>query len=125
VVPASIPRRDRVDVDVASTMDRSMVQVGSPEVASNAGHRRLGWDAPTLESGQPQIGADLASEHRRRRGMRHRGSPAREPDKRDVAQGWAEGTSGKRLVRAREGRNTGGNLLHLVLLKRGGLGWPW
>ena len=117
MVPASMPRRDGVDVDVASAMVRSMVRVGAPEVVSNTGHRRLGWDGPTLESRQRQIGADLASEHRRPWGMLHRGSPAREPDKRDVAQLWAEGARGKRLVHAREGRNTGGNLLHLVLLK--------
>jgi hypothetical protein len=123
VVPASIPRRDRVNVDVTSAMVRTIVQGGSPEVVSNAGHRRLGGDAPTLKPGQHRIGARLAGEDRRPRGVLHRGSPAREPEKRDVAQRWVEGTAGKRLVRAREGRNTGGNLLHLVLLKCGGLGW--
>jgi hypothetical protein len=67
-------------------MVRSMVLAGSPEVVSNAGHPRLRWDAPTLDPGLHRIGARLANEHRRRRGMRHRRSPAREPDKRDVAQ---------------------------------------
>jgi hypothetical protein len=105
-------------MDVASAMVRTIVQGGSPEVVSNAGHRRLGWDAPTLKPGQHRIGARLAVEDRRPRGVLHRGSPAREPEKRDVAQRWVEGTAGKRLVRAREGRNTGGNLLHLIHLSR-------
>jgi hypothetical protein len=86
VVPASMPRRDRVDADVTSAMVRSMVRVGSPEVVSNAQHPRLGWNAPTLEPGQDQIGIHLAKEHCRRRDMLDRGSSAREPDKRDVAQ---------------------------------------
>jgi hypothetical protein len=95
-----------------------MAKVGSREVVSHAPDPRLGWDAPTLDPGQHRIGARLAGEHRHRRGILRRKSPTREPDKRDVAQRWAAGTVRKRLARAREGRNTGGKLLHLIHLSR-------